>query len=161
MTHRETVRELSDPASRLVPEQQAFLQLVVTHDRKMLEVKTLLKAHGLSEPQYNVLRILRGAGRGGLPCQEIGARLLTRHPDITRLVDGLEGLALVTRERGADADRRVVMNHITPKGLRLLAGLDGPVLELHRSQFSSLSRAELRELKRLLVKSRNEQGGSR
>ena len=78
-----------------------------------------LKPHGLSPTQYNALRILRGAGVDGLPCTEVGARMISRDPDITRLVDRLEKRGLVTRGRGTE-DRRVVRARITTAGLELL-----------------------------------------
>jgi DNA-binding MarR family transcriptional regulator len=134
-------------------EQRVFVHLVKTETEKMFELASLLRRHGLSEPQYNVLRILRGAGKEGLPCGRISDRMLTRLPDITRLVDRLEGAGYVARARPHE-DRRVIVIRITAKGLRLLAGLDEPILQLHGEQFSELTNAELRELERLLIKAR-------
>src|SRR2546426_9185122 len=88
-------------------ENEVFLNLLRTADALLRDVEQILKAVELSQTQYNVLRILRGAGRQGLACQEIGERMLTRDPDITRLLDRLEARALVSRARGR-ADRRVV-----------------------------------------------------
>ncbi len=135
------------------PEQLAFVHLLRTQNEKLAELSALIKAHGLSEPQYNVLRILRGAGEEGLASGRISERMLTRLPDITRLVDRLERAGLVTRER-VEGDRRVVVVRITPEGLTLLHELDGPIGELHKRQFSALTRTELAELIRLLRKSR-------
>src|SRR5207245_10164892 len=98
-------------------ENEVFLNLLRTADALLRDVEQILKAVELSHTQYNVLRILRGAGRQGLACQEIGERMLTRDPDITRLLDRLEARALVSRARGR-ADRRVVQTRITPAGLR-------------------------------------------
>src|SRR5213075_32422 len=95
----------------------------------------------------------RGAGGRGLPSLEIGARMIQRVPDVTRIVDRLEADGLVRRARTSD-DRRVVLVQITAKGLDLLAKLDGPVNALHQKQFPKLSRRELDQLNRLLVQSR-------
>jgi len=136
---------------------EAFLDLVRTESAKMREVNGFLAGHGLTVPQYNVLRILRGAGGDGLPCGGISARTLTRLPDITRLVDRLEHEGYVARNRGAE-DRRVVLIRIRSKGLALLEELDGPILELHVGQFADLTDAELEELGRLLRKARRDDG---
>ncbi len=135
------------------PEQEACLNLWRTQDQLHQEFVHLFQLHGISGSQYNVLRILRGAGGAALPCLEIGAQMVTRMPDITRLVDRLEDAGLVTRCRTAE-DRRVVLVKITPAGLELLGRLDQPVLDLHRRLLGHLSRAELAELNRLLVKAR-------
>ena len=150
---RKVLEELRQGTSLLL-EQQVFLNLVRTADQILTSAVPLLKRHGLSEPQYNVLRILRGAGEDGLPCGGIGRRMLTRGPDVTRLVDRLESAGLATRARGAEADRRRVVVRITDQGQELLAALDEPVRQFHRQQFRNLSRADLRELKRILVKLR-------
>ena len=98
--------------------------------------------------QYNVLRILRGAPEG-CTCGEIAKRMITREPDITRLLDRLEKRGLISRCRQTD-DRRVVLTRITPEGLELLAGLDEPVQTAHRSQLGHLGRERLRTLVDLL-----------
>jgi DNA-binding MarR family transcriptional regulator len=134
-------------------EQEAALNLLRTVDHLSQDSQALLQAHGISGPQYNVLRILRGHGGDGLPCCEIIAQMVTRMPDITRLVDRLEEANFVRRARG-QADRRVVRVSITAAGLELLARLDRPVLELHQRQLAHLTRQELAELNRLLVKIR-------
>jgi DNA-binding MarR family transcriptional regulator len=135
------------------PEQEAALNLVRTCDHVQQEFGRLFNAHGISGPQYNVLRILRGVGGEGLPSLEIAGRMITRMPDITRLVDRLEQAGLVRRSRTRE-DRRVVLVKITPAGLDLLSRLDEPVLDLHRRLLGHLSRKELAELNRLLVKAR-------
>lgn len=134
------------------PEQQAYLSLVTASEALLWDTTALFKAHGLSLPQYNVLRILRGAGPEGLTCQGIRTRMLTRVPDITRLLDRLEKSGYVTRARGAGPDRRVVMTQITRAGLDLLAKLDEPVLEHHRRQFARLTPADVEKLSELLTK---------
>ena len=108
----------------------------------------LLKPEDLSSNQYNVLRILRGAPEG-LPCGEIGNRMITRDPDITRLLDRLEKRGLIARWRDAE-DRRVVMAKITLAGMKLLARLDGPVQDAHRRQLGHLGRERLRALTGIL-----------
>jgi DNA-binding MarR family transcriptional regulator len=135
------------------PEQEACLNLVRTLDHIQQDCSRLFEEHDISGPQYNVLRILRGNGGDGLPCQEIVRQMVTRMPDITRLVDRLVEAALVERCR-TDEDRRVVLVKITRAGLKLLDGLDQPILDLHKRQLGHLSRAELAELNRLLVKAR-------
>jgi DNA-binding MarR family transcriptional regulator len=134
-------------------EQEVFLNLVRTQDHLAQAFYELFQAHDLSGPQYNVLRILRGHGAGGVPCHEIGGQMVARTPDVTRLVDRLEAAGLARRERSA-SDRRVVLVTITEKGLGVLARLDGPVLDVHRRSLAQLTRAELTEFNRLLVKVR-------
>jgi DNA-binding MarR family transcriptional regulator len=138
-------------------EQETALNLCRTMDHLHQQCQQLFQEHNLSAPQYNVLRILRGHGGDGLPCCEITAQMITRMPDITRLVDRLEEAGLVERTRAAD-DRRVVRVSITRAGLELLARLDRPVVELHKKQLGHLSSEELTELNRLLVKVRRADG---
>jgi DNA-binding MarR family transcriptional regulator len=135
-------------------EEEAFLNLLRTVSELSAPFDRLFKRHGISEAKYNALRILRGAGGDGLPSLEIAARLVARVPDITRLVDRLEADRLVQRAR-ISVDRRVVLVQITQRGLDLLAKLDKPVTELHRRELRHLTRAELAELNRLLVKARS------
>ena len=134
------------------PEEAAYLELVRTTDMLSRPLSQLLKPEELSSNQYNVLRILRGA-RGGLPCGEIGNRMITRDPDITRLLDRLEKRELIARWRDA-VDRRVVMAKITPAGMKLLARMDEPVQQAHRRQLGHLGRERLRALTRLLQAAR-------
>ena len=135
-------------------EQETALNLFRTMDHLQQDSCRLFQEHGLSGPQYNVLRILRGRGGDGRSCCEIAANMITRTPDITRLVDRLEQAGLVERRRHPD-DRRIVRVKITLAGLELLSRLDKPVVELHKRQLGHLSRAELVELNRLLVKARH------
>ncbi len=113
------------------------------------DVAELLKGSELSAAQYNVLRILRGAGKSGLACGEIAGRMIAKDPDITRLLDRLEKRGLVTRARESD-DRRVVTTRITAQGLALLTALDGPVLQLHQRQLAGLGEEKLERLLQLL-----------
>jgi DNA-binding MarR family transcriptional regulator len=109
--------------------EEAILNIWHTGDFLWYQLQQLLKTHGITQPQYNVLRILRGAGTEGLPCSEIVGRMLTLDPDVTRLLDRLAraGLARRTRNR---RDRRVVLARITPRGSELLERLETPVAQL-------------------------------
>jgi DNA-binding MarR family transcriptional regulator len=113
------------------------------------QAEQLVKAANLTAAQYNVLRILRGAGSDGLACGEIGERMISRDPDITRLLDRMEKQQLITRERQSD-DRRVVKTCITATGLQILKTLDQPVRDLHKKQFERLSPKQLQALAALL-----------
>jgi DNA-binding MarR family transcriptional regulator len=134
-------------------EEEAGLNLLRTAESVRLPFDRLFAEKGISDPQYNVLRILRGHGGKGLPCTEITEQMVSRMPDMTRLVDRLERAGLVRRCR-TEEDRRVVLICITPVGQNLLARLDEPVRKLHQQTLGHLSRTELGELSRLLVKAR-------
>jgi MarR family transcriptional regulator, organic hydroperoxide resistance regulator len=133
---------------RTCPEEVAFLDLLRTTDMLSRRPAQALKAEDLSATQYNVLRILRGAP-DGLTCGEVANRMITRDPDITRLLDRLEKRGLTSRCRDTK-DRRMVLTRITPEGLTLLARLDRPVQEAHRQQLGHLGRERLRTLSELL-----------
>ena len=120
------------------------------------KAEALLKPTGLSGAQYNILRILRGAGEDGLACREIGDRLISRDPDLTRLLDRLDSRGLIARSREIK-DRRVVKTRITADGLRILHDLDEPVQSLHRKQLQRLSEKQLRQLLFLLEQARAEE----
>ncbi len=122
-----------------------FLALLHTADSLLRTAEVALNAAGLSHTQYNVLRILRGAGSAGLPCGEIAARMITRDPDITRLLDRLGIRGLVARSREG-SDRRVVRARIAPRGLKLLKTLDKPVADLHVKQFERVPATHMRQL---------------
>ncbi|MCL4796086.1 MAG: MarR family transcriptional regulator [Bryobacteraceae bacterium] len=130
-------------------EQEAYVALLRAADALTHAPAAMLKEHGLTPAQYNVLRILRGAGAEGLRCGDVGARMIQREPDITRLLDRLERRGLTTRTRATD-DRRVVHVTISSAGLEVLGRLDGPILEAHRAQFARLSPRRLEELVRTL-----------
>lgn len=135
----------------LDPAHRVFIDLVRTQSQKMREVNALLSKHNLTAPQYNALRILRGAGDDGLPCRKISDRMLTQVSDVTRIVDRLVTEGHATREQSTE-DRRVVLIRISGKGLGLLAEVDSPILELHAAQFANLTKSELKEFGRLLRK---------
>lgn len=109
----------------------------------------LLKSRGLTGTQYNVLRILRGAGPEGLPCKSVGDRMISHDPDMTRLLDRMEKRGLISRERQKD-DRRVIKTRVTPQGLEMLKKLDTPVREMHKQQFAHMSVTKLKQLVELL-----------
>jgi DNA-binding MarR family transcriptional regulator len=134
-------------------QQEALLNLIVASNyiRELLE--RAVGQHGITLPQYNVLRILRGAPEG-LPCGEIANRMITRDPDVTRLLDRLEKRSLISRCRETK-DRRTVMVRITPAGLKLLARLDTPVQDGHRRQLGHLGREQLKTLTELLRMARS------
>lgn len=134
----------------------AYLAVQVIADEQRAKFNALFKSKDLTGAQYNVLRILRGAGSEGLSCREIGERMINRESDITRMLDRLEGRGLITRERQTD-DRRVVLGFITKAGLELLKELDKPVDELHRSLMGHMSEKELDSLLELLGKARQQQ----
>jgi DNA-binding MarR family transcriptional regulator len=139
--------------SHAFPEEAAFLDLLRTTDLLSRGLISVLKAEDLSATQYNVLRILRGAPEG-LPCGEIANRMITRDPDVTRLLDRLEKRSLISRCRETK-DRRTVMVRITPAGLKLLARLDTPVQDGHRRQLGHLGREQLQTLTELLRMARS------
>jgi DNA-binding MarR family transcriptional regulator len=129
-------------------EEGTYLEILRTSDLLSRALTRLIKEADLSSTQYNVLRILRGA-KGALPCGEIGNRMITRDPDITRLLDRLDARGLVSRSRDSE-DRRTVLTEITAEGLRLLARLDEPIQDAHRRQLGHLGRERLGALGELL-----------
>jgi DNA-binding MarR family transcriptional regulator len=148
-------REIKKAKPFDVPEQEAFLNLARTWDVLSGELAaSVFKPAGLTPAQYNVLRILRGAG-GALACGEIGARMIAREPDMTRLLDRLETRGLVARSREA-SDRRVVSVRITPAALKALEALDPQVLAAHRKQLGHMTKKELEQLIALLEKARRQ-----
>ncbi len=138
------------------PEESAFLELLRTTDMLSRGLVGVLKTEDVSPTQYNVLRILRGTP-DGLPCGEIASRMITRDPDVTRLLDRLEKRGLITRCRET-RDRRTVMSRITKEGLGVLARLDEPVQSAHRKQLGHLGRERLRALSELLSIARSQVG---
>lgn len=135
------------------PAEKAFLRTVRTSGELLRGVDVLLSGYGLTSAQYNVLRILRGAGEQGSCGREIARKLITAEPDITRLLDRLEKRGLISRRRET-RDRRFVTARIEQEGLKILAVLDAPVADLHQRQFGALSGTELKQLTALLEKVR-------
>lgn len=131
------------------PADEAFVSLQRTADIMMRKIAQFLKPWGISPTQYNVLRILRGAGPEGLCCGEISDRMITHDPDITRLLDRIEKLGWIERARSTK-DRRAVLSRISKKGLELLKQMDKPIEDFNRTASSHLSEKKLRELIGLL-----------
>jgi DNA-binding MarR family transcriptional regulator len=138
-------------------EQEAYLALLRTADALQTEVEAWLKQFGLTGTQYNALRILRGAGPEGLPCSEIGERMITHDPDITRLLNRLEDRGFVKRTR-AKNDRRVICGKITPAGLKLLREMDSPLEKRGREMLRHVGQEKLKELIELLELVRSGKG---
>jgi DNA-binding MarR family transcriptional regulator len=136
-------------------EEEAYLNLQRTTAQLSQSMTELLKAHDLTPTQYNVLRILRGAGAAGLAAGEIGERMITRDPDVTRLLDRLERRGLVERWRCTE-DRRVVWTRITDAGRGAIAPLDAPIDELHVNLLKHMGDNRLRQLIELLEVARDQ-----
>lgn len=135
-----------------LPEQEAILNILRTNDQFQNRFGRLFREYDLTPSQYNVLRILRGEGKP-MPCLEIGDRMIQVVPAMTGLVDRLEKLELVKRER-CTQDRRVIYIELTAKAKQLLDRMDAPVTELHRQLIGHLTQTELKQLSRLLEKAR-------
>jgi DNA-binding MarR family transcriptional regulator len=131
----------------------AYAAILHAAEALQRQVAELLRAADLSLAQYNVLRVLRGAGPRGLGCGEVAGRLARHDPDMTRLLDRLERRHLTERTREPH-DRRVVRTRITGEGLALLATLDEPVDALHERQFGHLSGDQLAGLTAVLQEAR-------
>ncbi len=132
---------------------EVFLNLMRTTDALSRGMEDILKLAGLSHAQYNALRILRGAGEQGLCCREVAERMVTRDPDITRLLDRMERRSLVLRSRDS-RDRRVITVRITAAGQKLLKDLDGPLSEYNRKLLSHMEKGDQRKLLELLEAAR-------
>lgn len=143
---REVIKQRKPFASL---EQEVFLEVLRTGHALVHDLVELLKPYGLTQPQYNVLRILRGAGETGLPTLEIAVRMLEQAPGVTRLLDRLDAKSLVRRER-CPSDRRQVLCWITPAGQELLAVLDPVVEAADAAVVSALATPERQTLLRLL-----------
>lgn len=135
--------------------EEVVLSMIRTADQLAVPMNELLREANLSLSQYNILRILRGAGDDALACGEISERMVRRDPDLTRLLDRLETRGLVTRSRGK-SDRRVVRASISKEGLRLLQSLDEAVAATVKKTLSHMSRDRLNALCELLEEARGE-----
>lgn len=134
-------------------EQEVFLNLWRTYDRLRAFEDELFARHELTPQQYNALRILTSEHPSTVRTLDLAARLVSRAPDITRLLDKLEQRGLIERDRRAD-NRRVVRIGITPAGLDLLASMREPVLACHVRQLGHLTQTQLKELVGLLREAR-------
>jgi DNA-binding MarR family transcriptional regulator len=141
--------ELKQTAPFPSREEEAYLSLLRTADVLQARVEARLKEFGLTATQYNALRILRGAGPEGVPCSEIGERMITHDPDITRLLNRLERRGFVERERDTH-DRRVIHGKITAAGLKLLGEMDGPIERHGREMLRQVGQEKLKQLIELL-----------
>ena len=135
------------------PQQEAYLNLWRTYDRLRLIEDALFERFDLTAQQYNALRLLKAAHPKKVATLGLAGRLVSRAPDITRLVDKLVDRGLVERERPAD-NRRVVNVGITEAGLTLLHELAGAVRECHERQLGHMEEGEMRMLVELLRKAR-------
>ncbi len=134
-------------------EQEAYLNLVRSHAVLVSEFEKLFKQHNLSQSLYNVLKAVARNVEQGYPSQSLAQFMIAKDPDITRLVDKLARLNLVSRKRGTQ-DRRVVWVKITAKGLQKIEMLDPEVHTLHRQQLGHMSKETLQTLSELLVEVR-------
>ena len=126
--------------------------LSITRTAAVLEhsLAKALKPFDVTPTQYNVLRILRGAGEEGLCRNEVGRRLIRPVPDVTRLLDRMEELGLVARRRGS-TDRRFVTTTLSKKGHEVVDRLDVEICAIHREQLGHLEEPRLRQLIELLT----------
>jgi DNA-binding MarR family transcriptional regulator len=147
---RTELRQRKPFASR---EEEAYLSVVRTGAQLLDAIEQLLKPYGITATQYNVLRILRGGGSEGLCRHELRDRLLTRMPDVTRLLDRMEDAELVVRTRD-ETDRRLVATRLTPRGRRLVDQLDSVVTEEHGRLLGHLTQDQLETLIELLALAR-------
>ena len=137
----------SCPGARL--EDEIFVSILKAADSLSQGAELLLKSVGLTSAQYNVLRILRGAEPDGLLCRGIAEKMISRDPDMTRLLDRMEKHGWISRQRQKD-DRRVIKTRITAEGQKLLKKLDQPVHDLHKRQFRHIAAVQLKHLLELL-----------
>lgn len=142
-------RELKQNRPFASPSHEAAVALLRTAELVRRSVAIVVEPYGITPQQYNVLRILRGAGENGLPTLEIAERMIEQTPGITRLIDRLENKELVSRER-CRTDRRQVFCRITPTGLEVLDRLEAPVREAEEVALGEFTKPQLRQLIALL-----------
>ncbi len=133
--------------------QETYLNLLRTCEQLSSGFVKLLKKHGLSDAQYNALRILRGESKP-MQIYQIAERMIVAQPDISRLIDRLRKTGLVACDR-CEQDRRVVWVTLTVKARELLKKIDRPIGELHEAQFDRLSETELATLNKLLFRAQD------
>ncbi len=138
-------------------EEEALLNVLRTSDCLQRVFQRRTRDWGVTSTQYNVLRILRGAGTQGLTCSSIGDRMITAEPDITRLLARLKVMKLIRQQRDRH-DRRVVWTHISEAGLELLGKMDAEITQIPRDLLGHLDRKDLNELIRLLEAARKNCG---
>ena len=140
-------------------QEEALLNLMRTSDQLSRAIQGVIRPWGVTSTQYNVLRILRGAGPEGLTCSQIGERMLTADPDITRLLRRLKVLKMILQHRDRN-DRRVVWTVISDAGLRLLKEMDPVVNRAPEELLAHMSAAEIADLTRLLERARERCGSA-
>ena len=150
---RSLLTEIKQTRPFEAPEVEAHLNLARTAEMLRQALIDTVRPAGLSPNAYNALRILRGTGSKGLTCGEVAERMITRDPDITRLIDRLVRRDFVSRTRGEN-DRRLVRLRISPEGRRPLAKLDKPILEMNRRCLGHLGEERLGQLIELLEAAR-------
>ena len=146
--------EIGKTATFDCPEQEAYLNLVRTHSVLVGGFAQLFKEFGLSDAQYNALRIIGAAGPRGVRSETVGAQMVAKDPDTTRLIDRLVSAGLATRTR-SEEDRRCVVVTITREGRQVLRRLRPRVERLHRQQLGHLGRRQLAQLNELLFRARH------
>lgn len=129
---------------------ETYRNLIRVQERLTGEFTLLFREYGISSAQYNVMRVLQNAPPEGAPCQYIGSHLLTKVPDVTRLIDRMVASDLVRRER-SERDRRIVLVHLTGKGKDIYQRLETPVEDLHESHLADLSPGQMRSLNQALL----------
>jgi len=153
VTASQLQRELKKKGPFESLEQEAYLSILRTQSVLTVRFERLFRRHGISSPQYNILRILRGHTGQGLPSLEIASQMISVVPDVTRLIDRLEQAGSVIRQR-CDADRRVVHVRLTGAGRKLLAKLDQPIRDAEQASLGHMTRKELAEVVKLMDKAR-------
>ncbi len=136
MPNEDLQHELKKKGPWESPEQEGYINILRTHSLLFVRFDRLFREHGISSPQYNILRILRGNKADGLPSLEIASQMISCVPDITRLVDRLEKAGYVERQRSTD-DRRVVRVKITKQGRGLLQRLDSQVRDAEQASLGT------------------------
>ena len=129
-------------------EDEVFVNVVRTAEALNRRYAEFLKSYNLTVAQYNVLRILRGAGSEALICREIGERMISYDPDVTKLLDRLEAAGFVSRER-QQADRRVIIVKISQEGAQLLQQIDEPLSDFVKNLLGHLNKQQLKTLNSL------------
>ncbi len=145
--------EIEQEAPFRSAEEEAMLNLLRTSDYLGRELQRKIRPWGVTSTQYNVLRILRGAGPAGLTCSAIGRRMITAEPDITRLLGRMKALKLI-RQQHDRHDRRVVWTQISEAGLRLLEEMDPVIAKVPQEMLGHMSAGDLEVLIRLLEQAR-------
>lgn len=154
MTRTTIAEEIKQTRPFKTQRQEVSVALLRTADLMRRHIAVVVDAHGITGQQYNVLRILRGAGDQGLPTLEIAERMIEQTPGITRLIDRLEAKKLVSRER-CPADRRQVFCRITKTGLALVNALDEPIRVAEEKALANLDARDLKSLVNLLDRTRD------